>query len=136
MNKPDTSGLAAIDIATQTVSRQRWAVMGLYWLGNLATILPMFSLLVMLPQISQEFSLTSFEMGLLSSIAWLTMAAFALPFGAWLSMYRPKPLVTAMLFLGALAGLAQAWAPSYSLLFLSRLAFVVSGVARFRKSVV
>ena len=105
--------------------------MGLYWLGNLATILPMFSLLVMLPQISQEFNLTSFEMGLLSSIAWLSMSAFALPFGAWLSMYRPKPLVTATLFLGALAGLAQAWAPSYALLFLSRLVFVVSGVARF-----
>ncbi len=71
----------------------------LFRLQESSIVLNSFTLGLFLPFITVDLKLSSLEAGLLQGIWWITSAALMLPFGTWLSRFRPVPLITVSLIL-------------------------------------
>ena len=100
-----------------------WVVVGLYVLGSLTGFTAVLNVGVLLPSISSEFGLSPSQQGVLSSSASWGEVALAVPFGWWLSRYRPKRVLTTVMALATLLLVVQAWAPRYLILLAGRVAF-------------
>ena len=87
-----------------------WATLLLHHLQISSLRLSSFALGIFLPFITDDLGLTPLQAGLLQGVWWITAAVAVLPFGIWLSRFRPVPmnlvsmlLVTPFLFAQGLA---------------------------------
>jgi MFS family permease len=109
----------------------RWAVIiGLVSVVNSAAMLVSLSVGIMLPGITQEFSLTPAQAGVLGAVSPLATIVLSVPIAAFVSRFNAR----VMIFLGAahmaVFGLLMGWAPNYELLLLFRFVFMVGLVSR------
>jgi predicted MFS family arabinose efflux permease len=85
---------------------------------------------ILLPSISSEFQLSYIQQGLLSSIPVWIMVVLTIPLSVWLVRYRPNILTTVTLALGTVFLFLQAFAATFVILLVSRLAFGLTMAAR------
>ncbi len=85
---------------------------------------------VLLPTMSEDLGLSYLQQGWLGSSAIIGSLTLSIPFGLWLSRFRPTLLTTITLFLGAGFVFMQAEAPNFLVLLLGRLLFGITPVAR------
>lgn len=97
-----------------------WAALMLYAMNLSILRLSSFTLGVFLPFIAAELGLTPLQAGLLQGVWWLTAAATVMPFGVWMSRFRPGPLTLASMLLSAPFLLMQGLAGSFIALFAAR----------------
>lgn len=109
---------------------QRWVVLGTWFLASVSGFMVLSTLGILLPSVSEELGLSPSRQGLLGSAAYWGNLVLAIPLSWWTSRYGPKALTTATLILGTLLIFAQAWAPTFWVLLVARLAFGVSIIAR------
>lgn len=91
-------------------------------------ILVSYTFGLFLPFIREDLQISPLQAGLLQGVWWLTAALFSLPFGAWLSRFRPAPLVLVSLLLGLPFLFLQALAWSFWALLAGRLFFILCHV--------
>ena len=72
------------------------------------------------PQIATEFGLGAAELGLLTSVYFLSFALFQIPVGVLLDRYGPRRVDAALLLVAALGAVVFALAPSFAFLILGR----------------
>lgn len=77
------------------------------------------------PILTQEFALSSRDLGLLAGGYFLGFAAVQLPLGGWLDRYGPKKVILCLLLVAVLSCLAFSFASSFSGLLAAR---ILSGV--------
>ena len=85
---------------------------------------------VLLPVMSEDLGLSPLEQGWLGSSAIMGSLILSIPFGLWMSRFRPKLLTTITLFLGAGFVFMQAEAANFAILLVGRLLFGITPVAR------
>ncbi len=110
--------------------RYRWVLMALYLAVTGGSLLVMFSVGVMLPDMTQDLRLSTAQQGMIGAVAWFGAMIFFVPLTALLSRYPPVRVTTAVTALGiALTGL-QAWAPNFEIEMLGRFLFVITWIAQ------
>ena len=97
-----------------------WATLLLHHLQISSLRLSSFVLGIFLPFISDDLELTPLEAGLLQGVWWITAAVAVLPFGIWLSRFRPVPMNLVSLLLVTPFLFAQGLAFNFASLFLAR----------------
>ncbi|MCY4651627.1 MAG: MFS transporter [Dehalococcoidia bacterium] len=97
-----------------------WATLLLQHLQISSLRLSSFVLGIFLPFISDDLELTPLEAGLLQGVWWITAALAILPFGIWLSRFRPVPMNLVSLLLVTPFLFAQGLAFNFASLFLAR----------------
>ena len=97
-----------------------WATLLLHHLQISSLRLSSFVLGIFLPFISDDLELTPLEAGLLQGVWWITAALAILPFGIWLSRFRPVPMNLVSLLLVTPFLFAQGLAFNFASLFLAR----------------
>ena len=102
-----------------------WAVILLFRAQQSSVILVSYTFGLFLPFIREDLDITPLQAGLLQAVWWMTAAGLSLPFGAWFSRFRPVPLSLVSLALGAPFLFAQALAPGFWVLLLSRFCFIL-----------
>lgn len=107
----------------EDISSYRWVVMGLFTACFTTGGMFTFTLGLLLPSISADFSLSPSQQGLLSSAAFWGSLGLGVPMSWWVSRYRVKKLATVALALGALLFFIQGWAPVFAVLLGGRLLF-------------
>ena len=112
---------------TRTPARG-WAVLLLFRAQASSVILVSYTFGLFLPFIRDDLDISPLEAGLLQGVWWVTAAALSLPFGAWLSRFRPVPVVLVSLILGLPFLFVQAVATSFVVLLLARFFFILSHV--------
>lgn len=85
---------------------------------------------ILMPSIRAELGLSPAQQGFLGSSAFVGNLILAIPLSWWTSQFRPKPLTTVTLVIGAALLAFQGWAPSFAVLLVGRLGFGVSTLAR------
>ncbi len=85
---------------------------------------------VLLPTMSEDLGLSPLQQGWLGSSAIIGSLILSIPFGLWMSRYRPMILTAITLFLGAGFVFMQAAASNFAILLLGRLLFGITPVAR------
>lgn len=106
--------------------------MAVFWSFDLAFVLMVFSLGVLLPDITRDLGLSPAQAGLLGAANWLVTALVSLPYAALLSRYSPKKVVALATVGAALAAWAAGWAPSFAVLFAARFVFVGFAISRMQ----
>ena len=119
----DTSNPLSADL-TRTPARG-WAVFLLFRAQGSSVILVSYTFGLFLPFIKEDLHISPLEAGLLQGVWWGTAALLSLPSGAWLSRFRPIPLVMLSLLLGVPFLFLQAMATNFIILFLARFFFVL-----------
>ena len=109
---------------TSTTARG-WAVLLLFRAQHSSVILVSYTFGLFLPFIQDDLDISPLEAGLLQGVWWVTAAAASLPFGTWLSRFRPVPVVRISLLLSVPFLFLQASATSFAFLLLARLFFVL-----------
>lgn len=74
------------------------------------------------PELEHAFHIANTKIGLLSSVALLVGALFVIPVGLLVDRFRRIPMLSASILLWSAASLASAFATSYGMLLLTRLA--------------
>ena len=97
-----------------------WATLLLHHLQISSLRLSSFVLGIFLPFITDDLGLTPLQAGLLQGVWWITAAVAVLPFGIWLSRFRPVPMNLVSLLLVTPFLFAQGLAFSFFTLFLAR----------------
>ncbi len=120
MHTPDPS----VERVTSTPARG-WAVLLLFRAQGSSVILVSYTFGLFLPFIRDDLDISLLQAGLLQGVWWVTAATFALPFSAWLSRFRPVPVVLLSLILALPFLFMQAVATSFSFLILTRFCFVL-----------
>ena len=90
-----------------------------------------FSLGVFLPPMSDELGMSLTQSGWLGSANWIVPAIASIPLASWISRYPPKRVITVSTVLSVPLVFLQGWAPDYTVMLLSRVAFMAITVARF-----
>lgn len=85
---------------------------------------------VLLPTMSEDLGLSPLQQGWLGSSAIIGSLILSIPFGLWMSRYRPMILTAITLFLGAGFVFMQAAATNFAVLLMGRLLFGITPVAR------
>lgn len=117
-------------IKAEEASPYRWVIVGMLMMMYGAGWGTSFILGILLPSISDTFSLSPSDQGLLgSSVVWANLL-LAIPLGWWLSRYRVKNFTIVVLLLGAFFMAAQGWALNFALLLLARVFFGLTLTAR------
>ena len=119
----ETSG--ALSAGLTSTPARGWAVLLLFRFQGSSIILASFTFGIFLPFITDDLDLSPLDAGLLQGVWWVTSALLALPFGAWLSRFRPVPMVLISLLLGIPFLFLQGLALSFLVLFLARFFFVL-----------
>ena len=101
---------ASLSEGIERTPARGWATLLLHHLQISSLRLSSFALGIFLPFMSDDLALTPLQAGLLQGVWWITAALAVLPFGIWLSRFRPAPmnlvslaLVTPFLFAQGLA---------------------------------
>ena len=108
----------------------RWVVICAFVACNTAGFLIANTIGILLPSITDDISLSPTEQGILSSAPFWANLMLMIVVSWWTSRYRPKLLVSVTMLLGALFLFVQGWAPTFLALFLGRLVFGVTMIAR------
>ena len=85
---------------------------------------------ILLPAISSELDLTPIQQGMLSSAPFWAHVGLMIVIALWVSRYAPKILTLVTVVLGAAFILVQAWAQGFFGIFVGRLLFGVTMIAR------
>ena len=118
------------DEEAQEAGAYRWVVFSAFVACNTAGFLVANTIGILLPSITEDIELSPSEQGILSSAPFWANLTLMIVLSWWTSRYRPKILVSVTIFLGALFIFVQGWAPTFRALFLGRLAFGVTMIAR------
>ena len=105
-------------------------VLAFLGLSNILNSLIMLSLGILLPNISEDLGLSSAQQGFLGSSMFIGTMIMSLPAGLWLSRPDASKVLLGSLAFGTTFVIVQAWAPTYTVLLLARLAFGIAIVAR------
>ena len=105
-------------------------VLAFLGLSNILNSLIMLSLGILLPNISEDLGLSSAQQGFLGSSMFIGTMIMSLPAGLWLSRPDASKVSLGSLAFGTTFVIVQAWAPTYTVLLLARLAFGIAIVAR------
>ncbi len=116
--------------AWQRSEHYGWVVMGVLRLNDLFIAFTGFTLGILLPDISKEFSLSPVQQGMLGAVFFLGFALFSLPSTLWLSRYSPRRVVLIAMTGTGLLLLLQGWSPVFAVLLLGRFLFVALAVSR------
>ena len=111
-------------------SLYRWVVYSVFITCNTAGFLIANTIGILLPSITNDISLSPTEQGILSSAPFWANLMLMVVVSWWTSRYRPKILVSVTILMGAIFLFVQGWAPTFLALFLGRLAFGVTMIAR------
>ncbi len=97
-----------------------WTALLLHHLQISSLRLSSFVLGIFLPFITADLGLTPLQAGLLQGVWWITAALAVLPFGIWLSRFRPIPMNLVSLLLVTPFLFAQGLAFNFLSLFMAR----------------
>ena len=111
---------ASLSEGIENTPPRGWATLLLHHLQISSLRLSSFVLGIFLPFISDDLGLTPLEAGLLQGVWWITAALAILPFGIWLSRFRPVPMNLISLLLVTPFLFAQGLAFNFASLFLAR----------------
>ncbi len=112
---------------TRTPPRS-WAVLLLFRAQQSSAVLVSYTFGLFLPFIREDLDISPLEAGLLQGVWWAAWALLSLPFGAWLSRFRPVRLVLASLLLGLPFLFLQALSINFWMLLLGRMFFISAHV--------
>ena len=98
-----------------------WGVLGVFTFGFSTLIIAMISLGLLLPEISEELSLSPSQQGWLGSSVLFGNVLFSIPINWWVSRYRPWRVATISFLAGTLFVAFGAWAPTFAVLLLARI---------------
>lgn len=104
--------------------------MGVWFTSAVTGFMVANTLGVLLPSISAELGLSPTQQGLLGSATFWGNLVLAIPLSWWVSKFRPKMLTFVTLLLGTALILFQGVAPVFAILFLGRLGFGITILAR------
>ena len=113
-----------------TPSPYRWVVYTLFVLCNIMGFLIANTIGILLPAISSEFDLTPIQQGMLSSAPFWANVGLMILIALWVSRYAPKILTLVTVVLGGVFILVQAWSQGFFGIFVGRLLFGVTMIAR------
>ena len=111
---------ASLSEGIEDTQPRGWATLLLHHLQISSLRLSSFVLGIFLPFITDDLGLTPLQAGLLQGVWWLTAAVAVLPFGIWLSRFRPVPMNLVSLLLVAPFLFAQGLAFNFLSLFFAR----------------
>ena len=111
---------ASISEGIEDTQPRGWATLLLHHLQISSLRLSSFVLGIFLPFITDDLGLTPLQAGLLQGVWWITAAVAVLPFGIWLSRFRPVPMNLVSLLLVTPFLFAQGFAVNFLGLFLAR----------------
>lgn len=99
-----------------------WVVLGTFTFNYSLVDISILTLGLLLPEISEEFSLSPSQQGWLASSVLFANLIFEIPANLWLSRYRPWRVASISFLLAALFVALNGWAPTFTLLLVTRLA--------------
>ena len=108
----------------------RWVVFSAFIGSNTAGFLIANTIGILLPSISEEISLSPGQQGILSSAPFWANLTLMIVISWWTSRYPPKILVSITIVMGAIFLFMQGWAPTFLALFVGRLLFGATMIAR------
>ncbi len=111
---------ASLSEGIEDTQPRGWATLLLHHLQISSLRLSSFVLGIFLPFISDDLGLTPLQAGLLQGVWWITAAVAVLPFGIWLSRFRPVPMNLVSLLLVTPFLFAQGLAFNFLTLFFAR----------------
>jgi len=116
--------------ATVTPNSYRWVVYTLFVMCNIMGFLIANTIGILLPAISSDLDLTPTQQGMLSSAPFWANVGLMIIITLWVSRYSPKILTLVTVLLGGALILVQAWAQGFFGVFVGRLLFGVTMIAR------
>ena len=108
----------------------RWTIFGLFVTCNTFGFFIAMAIGILLPAISEDFSLSPVSQGIFGSSPYWAYLALTLVITWWITRYSPKLIVATTMLLSALCIAFQGWAPTFILLLMGRLIFGVTMIAR------
>ena len=111
---------ASLSEGIEDTQLRGWATLLLHHLQISSLRLSSFVLGIFLPFITDDLGLTPLQAGLLQGVWWITAAVAVLPFGIWLSRFRPVPMNLVSLLLVTPFLFAQGLAFNFLSLFFAR----------------
>ena len=111
---------ASLSAGIEDAPPRGWAALLLHHLQISSLRLSSFVLGIFLPFITADLGLTPTQAGLLQGVWWVTAAAAVLPFGIWLSRFRPIPMNLVSLLMVTPFLFAQGLAFNFLSLFTAR----------------
>ena len=111
---------ASLSEGIEDTQPRGWATLLLHHLQISSLRLSSFVLGIFLPFITDDLGLTPLQAGLLQGVWWITAAVAVLPFGIWLSRFRPVPMNLVSLMLVTPFLFAQGLAFNFLSLFFAR----------------
>lgn len=111
---------ASLSEGIEDTQPRGWATLLLHHLQISSLRLSSFALGIFLPFITDDLGLTPLQAGLLQGVWWITAAVAVLPFGIWLSRFRPVPMNLVSLMLVTPFLFAQGIAFNFLSLFFAR----------------
>ena len=126
---PPESSIKVLNENT-TPSPYRWVVYTLFVMCNIMGFLIANTIGILLPSISSELDLTPTQQGMLSSAPFWANVGLMIVIALWVSRYSPKILTLVTVVLGGALILVQAWAQGFFGIFVGRLLFGVTMIAR------
>ena len=111
---------ASLSEGIEKTPARGWAALLLHYLQISSLRLSSFMLGIFLPFITADLGLTPMQAGLLQGVWWITAAIAVLPFGIWLSRFRPIPMNLVSLLLVTPFLFAQGLAFNFLSLFMAR----------------
>ena len=98
-----------------------WGILGVFTFGFSMLIIAVTSLGLLLPEISEELSLSPSQQGWLGSSVLLGNVLFSIPINWWVSRYRPWRVAAISFLAGSLFIAFGAWAPTFAVLIIARI---------------
>ena len=98
-----------------------WGILGVFTFGFSVMIVAVTSLGLLLPEISEELSLSPSQQGWLGSSVLFGNVLFSIPLNWWVSRYRPWRVATISFLAGTLFIAFGAWAPTFAVLLIARI---------------
>ena len=126
---PPESSIKVLNENT-TPSPYRWVVYTLFVMCNIMGFLIANTIGILLPSISSELDLTPTQQGMLSSAPFWANVGLMIVIALWVSRYSPKILTLVTVVSGGALILVQAWAQGFFGIFVGRLLFGVTMIAR------
>ncbi|MED5449692.1 MAG: MFS transporter [Chloroflexota bacterium] len=108
----------------------RWVVYGLFVVCNTFGFLVANTIGILLPSITEDLSLSPTQQGMLSSAPYWANVVLMIIIALWVSQFAPKMLALVTVLLGGVLALMQAWSQSFIAIFIARLLFGVTMIAR------
>jgi predicted MFS family arabinose efflux permease len=108
-----------------------WVVIGALLVIDSLIMGVTFTLGLMMPRISSDLGMRIQQVGWLGAMNWEVSAILILPVTFRFARYSPKKIILISCILESILLVAQALAPNYWLLMVSRIVFMAAGLLRF-----